>query len=153
MQSHGPSGTDQSRSSAFSRSRATQMRNTKTDKITIVLSEWIFKRERFVFPTRSTSIINPSSDHIERSGVYAMDCLLCLLLLTIRPEDSTQDFRNRRQGKELLAVRPFHFSGPQYRRSSCRSDAIIDHTRRIIQNGWAKPVHLSQTGDKSPAEV
>lgn len=53
-----------------------------------------------------------------------MDCLLFLLLSRRSVQNSTQNFRDRRQGKELLAVRlsVHHFSSSQCRRPSCRRD-------------------------------
>lgn len=59
-------------------------------------------------------------------------------LETIRPEDSAQNFCDRRWEKELLPVCPFRFSGPQHRRSSyrrnCRSTPQ-DHPERLGKTG------------------
>lgn len=157
LQSHGPSGTDQSRSSAFSRSRATQARNTKIDNIKLqsYYRSGCSIKERFVFSTRSTSIKSIIRWHREiRNTRRGLPLLLFLLLLSKRSVQRIpyRTVRDRRQGKKCW--RSVHFVliiAPNL--AVLVVDTIDDRARRIIQNGWTKSAHLSQTGDKSPAEV
>lgn len=139
MQSHGPSGTDQSRSSAFSRSRATQTRNTKTDNIKLQLHYRMFKQENGSLFRRVLPQLNPSSDHIERSVVCAMDCLLFLLLLLSRR--SVQRIPHGTSAiadKERSCWRSVHFVLVAPNIAVPVTDPIVDRACRFIQNGWAK---------------
>lgn len=96
-------------------------------------------RERFVFPTRSTSVKSIIRSHREIRNMRHGPPLLLppSSLEMIHPEDSAQDLCDRRQEKKLLAC-PFRFSGPQYRRSSYRCNrqsSPQDHPERLGEAG------------------